>query len=212
MQIYLTNETKFEGVINLILNEIKFASFKLNLSEFNALIITSKNALKALEINKIKLDLNINTYAVGQKTADYALSLGFKNVKFASKAYGDELFTQFKDELKSQKCLYLRAEKIASNLSELLLQNNINLTQIIAYKNTFKHCDIELQSPCIVIFSAPSSVEFFFKNYKLDKNDKSIAIGKSTAKALQKYYINPILPHSQTLEECVILARKLNQK
>ncbi|EAC1251998.1 uroporphyrinogen-III synthase, partial [Campylobacter jejuni] len=53
MKIYLLNETPFEGVENLILNEIVFYDFSVDLSLYDALICTSKNALKALQHAKI---------------------------------------------------------------------------------------------------------------------------------------------------------------
>ena len=59
MKIYLLNEAKFKGVENLILNEIKFFDFNVNLKDFNALILTSKNAVKALERAKIKLNFTL---------------------------------------------------------------------------------------------------------------------------------------------------------
>ncbi len=58
MKIYLLNETPFEGVENLILNEIVFYDFSVDLSLYDALICTSKNALKALQHAKITLISN----------------------------------------------------------------------------------------------------------------------------------------------------------
>ncbi|EEU7225947.1 uroporphyrinogen-III synthase, partial [Campylobacter jejuni] len=107
MKIYLLNETPFEGVENLILNEIVFYDFSVDLSLYDALICTSKNALKALQHAKITLNFKLNLYAVGQSTAQYAKNLGFKKIKIPSKAYGKDLFLEFKEELKMQKCLYL---------------------------------------------------------------------------------------------------------
>ena len=52
MKIYLLSETPFEGVENLILNEIVFYDFSVDLSLYDALICTSKNALKALKKEK----------------------------------------------------------------------------------------------------------------------------------------------------------------
>lgn len=82
MKNYLLNETPFEGVENLILNEIVFYDFSVDLSLYDALICTSKNALKALQHAKITLNFKLNLYAVGQSTAQYAKNLGFKRLKF----------------------------------------------------------------------------------------------------------------------------------
>ncbi|WP_348518801.1 uroporphyrinogen-III synthase [Campylobacter sp. CCS1377] len=210
MKIYLLNETPFEGVENLILNEIKFYDFSVNLSEFDVLICTSKNALKALEKAKIILNLNINLYAVGQSTAEFAKSLGFKNIKIPKAAYGKNLFNEFKEELKNQKCLYLRAKNIASTLNLDLKNYGINLSEIIVYENIFKKSEKKLEQPAVFIFTSPLGVENFLQNYSLSNEDKIIAIGQSTAKKLSNFK-NIYICEKQDLKTCVNLAKKLTQ-
>lgn len=208
MKIYLLNETPFKGVENLILNEIKFYDFSVNLNDFDSLICTSKNALKALEKAKIILNLNINLYAVGQSTAIYAKNLGFKNIKIPQLAYGKELFNEFKDELKNQKCLYLRAKNIASTLNLDLKNYGINLSEIIVYENIFKKSEKKLEQPAIFIFTSPLSVENFLQNYSLKDDDKVIAIGQSTAKKLVNFK-NIYICEKQNIKACVNLAKSL---
>ena len=187
--IYLVGKQKFKGVKNLILSEIKLCEFSVDLRDFDALIITSKNALLALQkSSQSVLDFSVAVYAVGEKSAKMAQNLGFTNVKTPPKAYGKDLFKAFKNELKGKKCLYLRAKKIASNLDELLLNEGVNLTQIIAYKNVPKPISqgFKLKRPAVFIFTAPSSVKNFLTHFSLDKNDKCVAIGQSTASALRE--------------------------
>ena len=185
--IYLVGKQRFKGVKNLILSEIKLCEFSVDLRDFDALIITSKNALLALKSSQSVLDFSVAVYAVGEKSAKMAQNLGFLNVKIPPKAYGKDLFEAFKNELKGKKCLYLRAKKIASNLDELLLNEGVNLTQIIAYENAPKPISqgFKLKRPAVFIFTAPSSVKNFLAHFSLDKNDKCVAIGQSTASALR---------------------------
>ncbi len=208
MKIYLLNETPFKGVENLILNEIKFYDFSVNLNDFDALICTSKNALKALEKAKIILNLNINLYAVGQSTAEFAKSLGFKNIKIPKAAYGKNLFNEFKEELKDKKCLYLRAKNIASALNLDLQNYGVNLSEIIVYENIFKKGEKKLEQPAIFIFTSPLSVENFLQNYFLRDDDKVIAIGQSTAKKLVNFK-NIYICEKQNIKACVNLAKSL---
>lgn len=205
MKIYLLNETKFEGVENLILNEVKFFDFNVNLEDFDALILTSKNAVKALEKAKIKLDFDLKIYGVGEKTAKKAQQLGFKHIKIPSKAYGKTLFEEFKEELKGQRCLYLRAKNIASNLNEDLRDNAVDLKEIIVYENVFKPCKIALCQPAIFIFTSPLSALNFLKNYHPHPKDKLIALGQSTAKALKGFDYH--LAKEPSIKACVDLAR-----
>lgn len=138
MKIYLLNETPFKGVENLILNEIIFYDFSVDLSLYDALICTSKNALKALQHAKITLNFKLNLYAVGQSTAQYAKNLGFKKIKIPSKAYGKDLFLEFKEELKTQKCLYLRAKNIVSTLNLDLKNVDVDLDEVLFMKMFLK--------------------------------------------------------------------------
>ncbi|KAA6227533.1 MULTISPECIES: uroporphyrinogen-III synthase [unclassified Campylobacter] len=208
MQIYFLGEDKFEGVENLILNEFKFFHFDINFNDFDALIISSKNALRALEFNQIKPDFNKPLFAVGEKSAKKAIKMGFKKVKFPKLAYGKNLVNEFKNELKNKHCLYLRAKQIASNLDFLLINEGVKLSQIIAYENIYKHSNLKLIRPCVFIFSSPLQVSNFLKTYKLEKDDKCVVIGQSTKKAL-KDFENVFLSKDTNLNSCVKLAKKL---
>ncbi len=217
--IYLIGKQKFKGVENLALSEIKLCDFSVDLRDFDALIITSKNALNALKKSQKNsqsvLDFSVAVYAVGEKSAKMAQNLGFLNTKTPPKAYGKDLFEAFKDELKGQKCLYLRAKKIASNLDELLLNAGVNLSQIIAYENAAKPLPqgFELKRPAVFIFTAPSSVRNFLTHFNFGKNDKCVAIGQSTARALREILGENskqiFVPQIQSIKACVALAKTL---
>lgn len=209
MDIYLLNSTPFEGIKNLVLNEIIFYDFSINLTEFDALIITSKNALKALKQSKNPLNFDLQIYAVGENSAKEALNLGFKKVKFPKKSYANELFKEFKEELKGRKCLYLRAKKIASSLDKDLLNFGVDLTQKIVYENVYKKSEVLLNHPCVIIFTSPLSVENFLKNYEIKDEDKLVVLGESTAKKL-KNYANLFIYQKQDLKECVKFAKSLS--
>ena len=219
--IYLIGKERFIGVKNIILNKIKLLPFTVNLKDYDSLIITSKNALRSLKRSQNALNSSILVYALGKESELYAKKMSFTNIKTPPKAYGKDLFEAFKDELKGKKCLYLRAKKIASNLDELLLNEGVNLTQIIAYEKIYEPplIKMKLQSPAVFIFSAPSNVIDFFKSYDLKKDDKCVAIGQSTANALKEAFElkdkrkknkpQIFMPQTQSIKACVALARDL---
>lgn len=210
MQIYLVAKGRFKGVLSLNLSKISFMKFSVNLAEFDALIITSKNALKALKYAKIPLKFSGVLYAVGEESAKFARNLGFLKVKCAAKAYGIELVSEFKDELKGKKVLYLRGEKIASNLPQMLENEGVNVRQIIVYKSEFAPPKkrVNLSRPAIFIFTSPSSVGYFKALYAFKSGDKCVCIGQSTAKALPKG-VESIICEKQSVRECVRVARNL---
>jgi len=72
--IYLVGSNlEFEGVKTLVLNEIKINKFSVNLAEFDALVLTSKNSVNALRFNQISpADLQI--YSIGEGTSRAGLA------------------------------------------------------------------------------------------------------------------------------------------
>lgn len=210
--IYLIGKGRFAGVKNVIVSQIKFAPFRVNLNDFDALIITSKNALRALGQSESKLNLAIKLYVVGDESAKFAKKMGFVNIKTPPKAYGKDLAKAFKDELAGKKCLYLRAKKIASNLDDELIKSGANLSQIIAYENAYKAPKepLKLEKNSVFIFTSPLSVQHFLKTYTLGADDKCVAIGETTAAALPQNK-SIFMPTKQSIKACVELAKSLAQ-
>ncbi len=155
IMVYFIGREKFDGIENIVLNEIRFYQFNVNLNDFDCLIISSKNSLKSLIQSSSILNFNISLYAVGSKSAQFAKSIGFVNVKYPSCAYGKNLAEEFLYEFKNKKCLYLRAKKISSCIDTYLLNNGINLHQVVAYENIALKIKekMVLNHPAVFIFS-----------------------------------------------------------
>ncbi|TQR32444.1 uroporphyrinogen-III synthase [Campylobacter sp. MIT 99-7217] len=210
--IYLFAKAKFKGVVSIELSQISFKKIRANLNKYEALIISSKNALKALKKSEKELNLEQKIYAIGQNSAKKALKMGFKNVKFCKKANARDFFKEFKEELRRLKSLYLRAKKIAFDMSKALRAEGASSKSLICYEALYKEPrkDLSLKRPCVLIFTSPLSVSFFLKSFEFKKEDKLVAIGQSTAKALKAVCKNEIYtPKKASIKECVRLARSL---
>lgn len=207
MKIYLLNETPFEGVENLILSRVKFYDFSVDLSRFEALICTSKNALKALENAKIPLHFDGVLYAVGQKTAQAARRLGFSRVRVPSRAYAAALFEEFRTEFKGRNCLYLRGKDVAWDLSAALREAGVALCEMVVYESEFIGSASQPQQPGIFIFTSPLGVENFLRSFSFCAGDLCVALGQSTAEKLPRE--NLFLPPESSLASCVALAKRL---
>ena len=60
-----------------------------------------------------------------------------------------------------------------------------------------------------MIFSSPSNVEGFIKNFgKIDESYKVVVIGNATAKLLSSHK-NLIISEKQSIDECLKLAKNL---
>ena len=145
--IYLVGSNlEFEGVKTLVLNEIKFNKFSVNLAEFDALVLTSKNSVNALKFNQIS-PASLQIYSIGEGTSRAASEFGFAQIYTAQNAHGNDFAAEIAPFLKNKKTLFLRARETASSVGEILRSSGVNLTQIIAYENVFKPLEKEQKPP-----------------------------------------------------------------
>ena len=208
--IYLVGSNlEFEGVKTLVLNEIKFNKFSVNLAEFDALVLTSKNSVNALKFNQI-LPASLQIYSIGEGTSRAASEFGFAQIYTAKNAHGNDFAAEIAPFLKGKKTIFLRARETASSVGEILRENGVNLTQIIAYENVFKPLKEEQKPPksSAIIFTAPSAVRNFTRNFGWDESYKAVAIGLTTAKELEKFSV-PSVSSEQNINSCVSLAKTL---
>lgn len=208
-EIYLISHTPNDRVKNIKVCELEFLNFNLNLDEFNALVVTSKNSIKALEFNNIKPS-NIKLFSIGEPTTKVGLKFGFVDIYTASSHHGDEFANEILPFLKGKKVLFLRAKDVVSKIDEILTKNKIRLTTIITYENKFISLSEENRPPkgSILIFTSPSNVKGFLKNYNIDESYTIVSIGKATSKEL-KNYKNVITSPFQDINECINLAKTL---
>lgn len=210
--IYLCSNTPSDdkSVFWLNLCEIKYLPFSVDLSEFSALIISSKNAIKALSFNKIALNPSLEVFAIGQKTAQAALDFGFTNVRISSNSHGNEFAKEITKSLKNQHTLLLSPKEQVSDIKGILENSNINFSQIIAYENTIKKITKNLEFPknSVFIFTSPKNVEAFLFNFTWRNDFKAVAIGKTTANAL-KNISKAVISNEQNIKECIKIAKNL---
>ena len=207
-KIYLLNEQKHENVENLEVFQIQYIKSDIDLKKYDALVFTSKNGVKA--INSFNQDWkNIPSYAIAQKTANTIIKLGGVVEFIGNSGHGNDFAYELKDVLKDKRVLYIKALKTVSNLPNILKENGIFLDEIIAYKTSCKKSNIILEENSIFIFTSPSSVECFFKQYSWKNSYKAIVIGKTTAEFLPSN-INYEISSQTSVEECIKLAKQLS--
>ena len=210
-KIYLVSNTKTadESVINLSVSKIEFLKFDLNLSEFDALVATSKNAFNALKFNEISALENLPVFAIASGCAAAANGLGFTQIYTGQNAHGDDFAREILPLLKGKKVLYLKGKDSASNFLEILQNGGVNIKAVIAYENVLNPCKMELKPPknSILIFASPINVRNFLTNFGWDESYQTISIGKVTAKELK--FSTPLVSQSQDINACIALAKTL---
>ncbi|WP_107831150.1 uroporphyrinogen-III synthase [Campylobacter concisus] len=210
-KIYLVSNTKTtdESVVNLSVSKIEFLKFDLNLSEFDALVATSKNAFKALKFNEINALENLPVFAIASSCAAAAREFGFSEIYTGQNAHGDDFAREILPLLKGKKVLYLKGKDSASNFLEILQDGGVNIKAVIAYENVLNPCKMELKPPknSILIFASPINVRNFLTNFGWDESYQTISIGKVTAKELN--FTKPLVSQSQDINACIALAKTL---
>ncbi|MDD7514034.1 MAG: uroporphyrinogen-III synthase [Campylobacter lanienae] len=209
--IYLISNTPFddESVEKISLCDIKFNKFNIDLSEFDALIVTSKNGINSLKFNSIIL-ADILVFAIGKATALSCKEFGFTQIYEAQNSHGSEFGAEILEKLYGKRILFIKAKETISNLDIYFNQNGIDISVIDGYENLILKKDISSKpkSNSILIFTSPINVRAFIQNLGWDDSYKAVAIGKATAQALNPY-TDPIISKSQTIKDCVELAKSL---
>lgn len=210
--IYLVSNTPFlhEKVINLKVCDIKFKIFNIE-KKYDAIIFTSKNAVKALEYNQIMPSLKTDIYTIGIPTFKAAKNFGFENIYIGRARTGNAFACEISHLLvRKKRVLYLKAEKTVSKLNLILERDGVRLDCIEAYENKFVKVDISLKPPssAVLIFTSPFNVECFVKNFGWDESWRAVAIGKITAQSLEKY-CEVAICGKVSIKDCVQTALKM---
>ena len=206
-KIYLLNNLKYEGIENLEVFGIEHIKSDIDLSKYDALVFTSKNAIYSIDSFN-KEWKKIPAYSIAEKTSNVIIEHNGNLVFTGLSSHGNEFAEELSHVLKNKKVLYIKALKTVSNIVGILKENSIDLDELIAYKTSCLETKKRLENNSIFIFTSPSSVECFFKNYKWDDSYKAIVIGKTTADYLPKN-INYIVSNKTSIDECIKLAKQL---
>ncbi|PLY05372.1 MAG: uroporphyrinogen III synthase [Arcobacter sp.] len=207
-KIYLLSNHKYDDIENLEVFKIEYIPSMVDLSLYDALIITSKNAIYSL--NSFNNDWkDIPSFAIAKKTAEVIKKEGGV-VEFTGKTgHGNDFAKELIPLLRNKKVLYVRALKVASNLVNLLKDYNIDVEELITYKTVCnKSLNAKIENYSTIIFTSPSSINCFFNKYSWNDTLKAIVIGKTTGKYMPddiKYEISS----ETSLEECIKLAKRL---
>ena len=207
MKIYLLSDykTSIKNVEKLTVFKIEFLPKDINLLEYDGIIFTSKNDVYS--INSFNpFWKNLPSYVIASKTASVIKEFGGRIEFIGKKSHGNDFAKELVKVAKGKKLIYLRAKKVVSNLVSILNENGINCDEEIIYETKcVKIKDKVLEKNSIILFTSPSTIECFFKNFNWDESFKAIVIGKTTAKFLPNN-VNYQISEIQSIEACINLA------
>ena len=169
-----------------------------NYSEFKAIIFTSTNAVKFLDIKNI--DKKLKCFCVGSATEKKARSVGFQNV-FAAEGNVSNLKELILQNFNTSdgKLIYISGEIISSDLDKELISSGYTIERLINYRaNPIEKYDesfiekLKLKMPEITyIYSQNSAINFLkvIKSYQLETlwmNTNLMCIGEKTSSILNE--------------------------
>ena len=180
----------------LSISKVKYG--EINFLDYKAIIFTSANAVKFLELKEI--DKKILCFCVGNITEKKARSLGFQNTIAAGGNVEnlEELILQNFDKKKG-KLLYVSGEIVSVDLDQKLEKKGYSIKRLVNYKTshiekfheTFVN-ELRLKMPEIVyIYSqnSASSLLNFIKTHQLESlwmNTNLMCIGEKTSAILNE--------------------------
>ena len=203
MSIYLLSPSTKKDTISLPMIAFSLIKVVLNFKGIILLIFPSKQAVKSAEALNPSWK-KLPCLAIGNATAKTIEDLGgtvaHKPKEFYAKSLSQEILTHFKDK----KILYLRPKTISFDSKSFLQTQGIVLEEKILYKTTciiYKK-EAKPKKNAIIIFTSPSTIQCFLKNFVWDISYTAIVIGKATQKYLPKeakYEVAEVA----TIESCV---------
>lgn len=208
-QIYLFATSKHPDAINAQSLQVRFLKPQINFSNYDHLIITSKQTIKALKQYEKEDFIDIPALCVSKKTADAYKNFGGEILDFGD-GYGDNLVKFIEKKPKETKWLYLRAQAIASSFVAKCKDRGYSIDEEILYISECakEALEIEVLKNSILIFTSPSSIECFLKTHTIDAGAQIVVIGTTTAKALPEGVDYKISKYT-SIDSCMELALSL---
>ncbi len=208
--IYLFSLSSDEEAISIPSLDITFFKPDIDFSACDAFILTSKQAVAALEQYPKELYMQKKALCISKATAEAFSKIGGEILE-VGKGYGDSLYETVKKYPKSMRWLYLRAKEVASSFAKNLRSDGYRIEESVLYKS---ECSQAIQSAnvakeAILIFTSPSSVRCYMQNHTFSKGHTVIVIGKTTARALPKE-IPFLLAPEPTIKSCMQIAKNIS--
>ena len=208
-EIYVLSDKKIKNINNLPTFEIKFLPSQIDISNYEALIFTSKNAVLSLDSFNDQWK-QIPAYAISYKTAQCVGKNGGDLEYTGINGYGNKFAQELIPKLKDKKVLYIKPKKVLSKLVEILQINNIICDELVTYETICKTYTITSKPPknSIIILSSPSTLKCFLNTFGWDDSYFAVSIGRTTTKFIPDYIKYKVAKYT-SLDSCVKLARTL---
>jgi len=204
MQVFISRSLDKESIFAKTLSEKGIGIEAQSLVEFSALVFElpphfdwlffySKTGVEFFfkQVNLDQLPNNVKIAGLGPATAHRVQIISGRTPDFIGNGTPEQSASEFSKIAKGQTVLFARAADSRQSV-QLLLQSDINVIEIIVYKNKIID-NVAATSANIMVFTSPLNAEAYFKKHKLTTVQQVIAIGNTTEKALQALGVKKII-------------------
>lgn len=207
--IYLLSPMPKESTIHLPMIGFSLLPGALDFSICDTLMFTSKQAVKSADA----LNPEWKTYpciAIGSATASEIESLGGSVIYQPKSFYATVLSQDISAFFKDKHILYLRPKKVSFDIKAYLAKEGIFLQEQIIYETScvFYEADQKPEQNAIIIFTSPSSIDCFFKNFSWDESYTAVIIGEATKIHLPKN-IHYVVADEPLIDACIKKAEEI---
>ena len=185
--IYLTSPLRREGVRALPMIRFEIVADRLDYQGCDTLMFTSKQAVVSAEA----IDPGWKqwpTVAIGPATAAKIRELGGEVLHQPKRFYGECLARDLAELFRERRLLYLRPEQVSFDSRSYLARAGIELREQVIYRTSCRNYEIGEAPPpgAIVVFTSPSTIHCFLKNFPWRKEYRAVVIGEATLAHLPK--------------------------
>ncbi len=179
--IYLLSPQPKEGVFSLPMITFECTAKSIDFSTCDTLMFTSKQAVITAESIDPEWK-TIPSIAVGPATKKQIEILGGNVIFHPENFYGEQLAEDIASFFQDRHILYLRPKKITFDSKGYLVKRGIVLEEQIIYETSCLHYTAEDQPPesSVIIFTSPSTIHCFLKNFNWLSSYSAVVIGQST--------------------------------
>lgn len=203
--IFLFSKTSHPDVTHIPILNTLFLQPVINFDDYDAIVLTSKQAVTALEKISPKWK-KVPALSIASKTEEMVRSAG-GTLLDRGNGYGDSLDDIIVKKYADLRWLYPRPKVVASNFKERVKERGVVMDDAIVYETSCNQAcqDIELPDNAVLIFTSPFTIECFLELYEFNTHYQVVAIGTTTAKALPKDVVY-VMPDRPNVDACVKLA------
>ena len=179
--IYLLSPLEVEGTYPLPMIKFETVAKEIDFRGCDTLMFTSKQAVESAEtINPLWKTLPC--LAIGSATAKKIKALGAEVLYQASSFYGESLSQEIIAHFGERKILYLRPKKVSFESKVFLEKAGVAIEEQIIYQTSCREYnpkDKPIQG-AIIIFTSPSTIACFLRNFEWESSYTAIVIGEAT--------------------------------